>query len=189
MEDVKTLHGRRTKRINAANLIRGNRKTKIQAATTSKPTNRRDVVIDNVPPHASRQIVSAPSDVESAEILASLSKISQKDLKQGITLSVNLEQMDCLKDKTNNQEDEANAEILSSQEESSLITVKLEAESLTEEISSIADEDEGDVYIPDEVDNDDDEEEEEDDEDEDDPIDEESSKKYILPSAHIFNFL
>ncbi|XP_034239279.1 zinc finger and SCAN domain-containing protein 20-like [Thrips palmi] len=197
MEDIRTLHGRKTKRINVANLIRGVRKPRAQPASPTKPsTKAKDIVIERVTPRVLRQSAAVSSDiadVESAEILASLSKVSQKDLNQGITLNVNLDQSDCLKDKTNNQESEG-VEIAVAEDESSMITVKIESsETIVEDQTAEAGDEEGtvivgDPYIPAE---DDDENEE----DEDDPVEEEneygchfcdfkSKTKYAL-SVHV----
>lgn len=173
MEDIRTLSGRKTKRINVANLIRGVRKPRAQPSSPTKPSTRsKEVVIERVTPRVLRQSTAVSSDVadvESAEILASLSKISQKELKQGITLSVNLDQSDCLKDKTNNQENDG-AEIAVAQDDSPMITVKIEStETLVEDQSAECEEEQDagnaldDNYIPDE------DELEENDEDEDDP--------------------
>lgn len=154
IEDVKTLHGRRTKRINAANLIRGIRKPKIQPASNSKTTvieGRKNIIIS---PRAARKGTPVPSDVaESAEILANLSnEISQKDLSQGIVLNVNAEQMECLKDKTNNQESEciSSAIVISTEEETPVINVKLEADTLIEDEGAYVDDlnEDGDVDDP-----------------------------------------
>ncbi|KAK3912403.1 Zinc finger protein 358 [Frankliniella fusca] len=135
LEDVKTLHGRRTKRINAANLIRGIRKPRAQQSSPKSSVNEtksRDVVIEGLSNLRARKNTPVPSDVaESAEILASLSnEISQKDLSQAITLNVTLDQADCLKDKTNSQEseDSSNAAIVSNEGETTVINVKIESD-------------------------------------------------------------
>lgn len=178
MEDIRTLHGRKTKRINVANLIRGIRKPRAQPASPNKATTRnKDIVIERVTPRVLRQSTAVSSDVadvESAEILASLSKISQKELNQGITLNVNLDQSDCLKDKTNNQENEG-AEIALTQDESSLITVKIESETIVEDQSAEGDE-QGTVIVANTYTTGD-EDDEENEEEEDDPADEEENGK------------
>lgn len=197
MEDIRTLSGRKTKRINVANLIRGVRKPRAQPVSPTKPNTRtKDIVIERVTPRVLRQSTAVSSDVadvESAEILASLSKISQKELNQGITLNVNLDQSDCLKDKTNNQENEG-AEIAVGQDGTSMITVKIESEAIVEDPLSVEGDEVhdsiivGDAYT---VGEEDDEENEE----EDDPADEEneyschfcdfkSKTKYAL-SVHV----
>lgn len=142
LEDVKTLHGRRTKRINAANLIRGLRKPRAQQSSPKgivNDTKSRDVVIEGLSPLSARKNIPVPSDVaESAEILASLSnEISQKDLSQAITVNVNLDQSECLKDKTNSQESEdlSNAGIVSTDGETTVINVKIESDTATDEVT------------------------------------------------------
>lgn len=157
VEDIRTLHGRRTKRINVANLIRGVRKPKLQTSqtkTVATVPKAKEVVIEKVSPrNIFRKNVPVPSDVaESAEILASLSnEISQKDLSQGIILNVNVEQTDCLKDKTNNQESEdvSNTVALSSEEEPQVVNIKLESANVNEENASFDDEAHDDEAISD----------------------------------------
>lgn len=135
IEDVKTLHGRRTKRINAANLIKGIRRTKVVPSSAVKlPVSKvssKEAAIEKKPPSSQMKNIPVPSDVaESAEILASLSnEISQKDSTQ---VNVGVEQMDCLKDKTNNQDCEVAQSTTndSSEPETQNINIKLEHEIL-----------------------------------------------------------
>lgn len=157
VEDIRTLHGRRTKRINVANLIRGVRKPKLQTSQTKTVATipkAKEVVIEKVSPrNIFRKNVPVPSDVaESAEILASLSnEISQKDLSQGIILNVNVESTDCLKDKTNNQESEdvSSTGALGSEEEPQVVNIKLESANSNEEHVSFDDEAHDDEAISD----------------------------------------
>ena len=128
IEDVKTLHGRRTKRINVANLIKGTRKTKVIPSSPVKSAASKDKQLSNT----SKKDTPLPSDVaESAEILASLSnEISQKDLTQGMTAGV--EQTDYLKDKTNNQDCEASPSATTDGIDGTTLDINIKLESETE---------------------------------------------------------
>lgn len=167
IEDIRTLHGRKTKRINAANLIRGIRKPKIHSQSPTKvatsEARSKDIIIEKVSPHdILRKNTPVPSDVaESAEILASLSnEISHKDLSQTITVNVTMDQVDYLKDKTNNQESEDTSNTGTiTDNEAPVVNIKFETETIVEDTSygdnAIDDDVEADPLVDEEADVDD----------------------------------
>ena len=118
----------------------------VPSSPIKAPVSSKDAVVEKQSCSSPRKNAPVPSDVaESAEILASLSnEIPQKDF-------AGIEQMDCLKDKTNNQDSEAaqSATNDTSEAENQNVNIKIENEILLEASQAIDDENEGDSEVND----------------------------------------